>query len=201
MIDNTQLVNNMETTEFVEQMNLDQTIDVNATNIADMHQQSMLDFEKKMRSKIDQINDYTPMNQPWRGHVDNFARSLVKTKKRKQKELPNHNTSVSESLNKTKEKNMSTTSMRTNKSNKEINKTANNISKIKEEANIKITSVEPHNKYNDDLELEKLRRDKEAERKQKLEQMKKLREIQAEEENQRKQVQKLQAEMKTKPFV
>lgn len=49
--------------------------------------------------------------------------------------------------------------------------------------------------------IDTIRKEKELERKQKIQQLLRLKEIQEEEDVQRKQMKKLQAEMKSKPFV
>lgn len=72
---------------------------------------------------------------------------------------------------------------------------------IKEEPHIKIVQVEAHNIFEFDSQVESLRKEKELEKKQRLIQLKKLKEIQEDEEAQKKQMQKLQQDMKTKPFV
>lgn len=49
--------------------------------------------------------------------------------------------------------------------------------------------------------IDTIRKEKEIEKKQKIQQLQRLKEIQEEEDVQRKQMKKLQAEMKSKPFV
>lgn len=72
---------------------------------------------------------------------------------------------------------------------------------IKEEREVLPVPVAPHRVYEHDSLVDGLRKEKEMEKKQKVIQLNKLKEIQEEEEVQRKQMLKLQAEMKTKPFV
>lgn len=146
------------------------------------------------------------MDPPWRGHIDSLAKSLIKTKVRvRTRTLGDIETTVnSAKINKSLQ---STTSMRSVKSQNVTNQ--KNVSKkdtrdtkpIKEEREISVVHVDPHNKYDHDPLIESLRKEKELEKKQKILQLQKLKEIQEEEELQRKQVKKLQAEMKTKPFI
>jgi len=129
-LDNTN-VNHLEITDID---NIDLNVDANATNLVDLHQKSIIEFEKKLRSKIDLINDYNPMGNPWKGHVDNFAKSLVKTKKRRNVNVDIHNvTTLTDRKIKTE---MSINSIKTNKSNKDLKQsTSKNITKITREGN------------------------------------------------------------------
>jgi len=138
------------------------------------------------------------MELPWKGHIDAHSRQSVKIKVR---ETPKKDENAKiDRLGTTMTSIRSKTSLKLSPSKTKLNPKGEPLT-IKEEAEIQVHSVQPHNDYQPDPLIESLRKEKELERKQKVLQMAKLKEIQEEEEQQRKQVKKLQTEMKSKPFV
>jgi len=143
------------------------------------------------------------MDVPWKSHIDSMAKTLVKSKKRV-KSKPIVNELIVETYDsKEKLKNSSA-------SNKSLAKTGlkpmksgfTETKKIStQEKEIKVTEVEKHTKPKSDSIIDSIRKEKEIEKKQKIQQLMRLKEIQEEEDVQKKQMKKLQAEMKSKPFV
>lgn len=140
------------------------------------------------------------MQQPWKSHLDSMAKMLVKTKKRVKPKVE-VKLETEESKDKLLKSSASTKSFNKTKGVENKTKKSADISNIKEEKEIIVTQVEKHTKPKTDAMIDSIRKEKELERKQKIQQLLRLKEIQEEEDVQRKQMKKLQAEMKSKPFV
>lgn len=163
---------------------------------------SQVEHEINVQNKLASLNEYIPMEQPWKSHLDSMAKMLVKTKKRVRAKVE-VKLETDESKDKLLKSSASTKSfVRTGVDNKTKKGTINSeIKNIKEEKEIIVTQVEKHTKPKSDSMIDTIRKEKELERKQKIQQLLRLKEIQEEEDVQRKQMKKLQAEMKSKPFV
>jgi len=147
------------------------------------------------------------MDTPWKSHVDSMAKTLVKTRKRvKPKvEVEIRNETLDSKDNKVNKDSKTKTGsgksltspvikMNTSKKNDTFNES-------KKEKEITVTQVDKHTKPKTDPMIDTIRKEKEIEKKQKIQQLQRLKEIQEEEDIQRRQMKKLQAEMKSKPFV
>lgn len=141
------------------------------------------------------------METPWKSHIDSMAKTLVKSKTRvRTKPI---NVEIREETNESKDKGKLNASQKSLTKTLKPNKSglSENIRSITEEKEIKVTEVEKHTKPKTDSMIDTIRKEKEIEKKQKIQQLQRLKEIQEEEDVQRKQMKKLQAEMKSKPFV
>jgi len=164
---------------------------------------SYVEHEINVQNKLNSLNEYIPMEQPWKSHLDSMAKMLVKTKKRVRPKV-DVKLETEESKDKLLKSSASTKSFnKTKPMDNKAKKTSNmaDINNIKEEKEIIVTQVEKHTKPKTDAMIDTIRKEKELERKQKIQQLLRLKEIQEEEDVQRKQMKKLQAEMKSKPFV
>mmetsp|Transcript_43491 Transcript_43491/g.94751 ORF Transcript_43491/g.94751 Transcript_43491/m.94751 type:complete len:179 (+) Transcript_43491:260-796(+) len=124
-------------------VNLDQSLHPTEYNKLNS---SQIEYERKIKSKVETINDYSPMEHPWQGRVDSFARSLVKTKVRVRKVTVESQDTVTEKESKINKSLLSVQSLRTSAKNskKDFMNTTKAI--IKEEKEVVPIAVEPHNK-------------------------------------------------------
>lgn len=87
------------------------------------------------------------MDPPWKGHIDSYAKSLIKTKVR----VRPRNITELENINKINKSLLTVTSMRsiksTGKSTIKADPKKDTSKIIKEEKEINVIPVDPHNKY------------------------------------------------------